>query len=382
VRRDREDTVGKLFVLSRRGLPELIKRPLRHLYDWMPQGWRRSSVFRATLKELRASEHWTPSQIENMQLGRLRQLVTHATHYVPAYLQRFAAAGVNRMTLETLRDLEKFPFLTKDDLRRLPGKYRSTNMRDEELEWTVSGGATGAPAGFHHQKGQFNDVMSACRLVSWERTGYRWYDSPAIDLTASLRGAAKRVASQNMLYISVSALDPKRFGECVDAVRAQRPQFLIGFPSTLILFAKLVAAADLKLPVRGIISDSEALYEDQKAILEATFGARIFQWYGLSENAGFAAACEKSERYHFFPTMGIVELIGDKGDPVHREGEEGEIVLTGLTTWATPFIRYRTGDRGAWGPPCCEACRRPFPTLERIRGRVYDQRMPPTQLAA
>ena len=57
---------------------------------------------------------------------------------------------------------------------------------------------------------------------------------------------------------------------------------------------------------------------------------------------------------------------------VTRQGEEGEIVLTGFFTTATPFIRYRTGDRGVFQSTSCYACGKDFLTISRIVGRDQD----------
>ena len=47
------------------------------------------------------------------------------------------------------------------------------------------------------------------------------------------------------------------------------------------------------------------------------------------------------------------------------------MVCTGLNNLAMPLIRYRTGDRVRLDAGACE-CRRPFPLVEEIEGRVED----------
>jgi phenylacetate-CoA ligase len=46
-------------------------------------------------------------------------------------------------------------------------------------------------------------------------------------------------------------------------------------------------------------------------------------------------------------------------------------VVTGLMNYATPFIRYRIGDRGTLTRRMC-SCGRPFPLLGSISGRLIE----------
>jgi len=185
--------------------------------------------------------------------------------------------------------------------------------------------------------------------------------------------ATRFEASQNIFYISIAALESGKFAQYKKSLEDLRPEFIIGFPSTVASLARLMQDAGAALPtVRGIIIASEVLYEDQRDLLKAMFGVPVLQWYGMGEYAGFASGCEHSEDYHFFPQLGILELIDAQGQPLHEEGQEGEIVLTGFYNWATPFIRYRTGDRGRWGPASCPQCRRPYPLLRQITGRLRE----------
>jgi phenylacetate-CoA ligase len=49
-------------------------------------------------------------------------------------------------------------------------------------------------------------------------------------------------------------------------------------------------------------------------------------------------------------------------------GEQGRVVLTVLSNFATPLLRYEIGDIAVPGAPC--ACGRGLPVIERVAGRV------------
>jgi phenylacetate-CoA ligase len=65
----------------------------------------------------------------------------------------------------------------------------------------------------------------------------------------------------------------------------------------------------------------------------------------------------------------IVEILRD-GRPA-APGERGEVVATGLHSFAMPFVRYRLGDLAIRGPERCP-CGAPFTTIASLEGRVLD----------
>jgi phenylacetate-CoA ligase len=81
-----------------------------------------------------------------------------------------------------------------------------------------------------------------------------------------------------------------------------------------------------------------------------------------------AAGCEKSNNYHVWPTYGYFELLDEKGQPVTKSGQQGEIVGTGFINTVMPFIRYRTGDYATYIGDRCDACGREHLIISEIRG--------------
>ena len=73
----------------------------------------RSSEARA----LEPIETASRDEIEALQLQRLRWTVQHAYDNVPHYRQAFDAKGVHPSDLRELKDIAKFPFTVKKDLR-------------------------------------------------------------------------------------------------------------------------------------------------------------------------------------------------------------------------------------------------------------------------
>jgi phenylacetate-CoA ligase len=138
-------------------------------------------------------------------------------------------------------------------------------------------------------------------------------------------------------------------------------------------FARRLKDLGLEPPrFRAVLAASENLYPGQREFIESFFGARLFSWYGHTENVILAGECEVSNDYHIFPEYGVAEVIKEDGSPAHREGEVGELVGTSLDNFAMPLIRYRTDDWAVIGPSGC-ACGRSYKLLKETRGRWHQE---------
>ncbi len=87
--------------------------------------------------------------------------------------------------------------------------------------------------------------------------------------------------------------------------------------------------------------------------------------YGMTESAALGGECEHSTDIHMYPQFGLTELVESVGG--HKE-----IIATGFTNYAMPFIRYKTFDLVTGSKESCPKCGRNHKTLRAIEGRVQD----------
>ena len=119
------------------------------------------------------------------------------------------------------------------------------------------------------------------------------------------------------------------------------------------------------------IFGAEPWTEGMRREIERRLGIDAVDIYGLSEvgGPGVANECLESKdgptiwEDHFYP-----EIIDPESGEVLPDGEPGELVLTTLTRWALPMIRYRTRDLTRLLPPSARSMRR----MDRIAGRSDD----------
>ena len=106
---------------------------------------------------------------------------------------------------------------------------------------------------------------------------------------------------------------------------------------------------------------------------------RIVGTYGFTEARMAWAECPNAENrstgYHLHPDLGVFEVIDPKSGAVVPDGEDGELVYTGILGHGTCVLRYRTGDLCVggitWKP--CPSCGRTLPRIGAELRRVSEQ---------
>ena len=110
------------------------------------------------------------------------------------------------------------------------------------------------------------------------------------------------------------------------------------------------------------------LTAESRSLIESTFGCRVFNRYGSREFAVIASECDAHQGLHISAENLLVEVLVNG---VPTTDQDGEIVITDLTNFAMPLIRYRTRDMGRLEMRACR-CGRGLPLLHLTGGRTTD----------
>ena len=122
-----------------------------------------------------------------------------------------------------------------------------------------------------------------------------------------------------------------------------------------------------------LVIGAEPHSEEHRSRIEAMFGVKAYNSFGLSEmnGPGVAFECTEQNGLHVWEDAFLVEIIDPLTLLPKRDGEVGELVMTTLDRQAMPLIRYRTRDLTRILPGPC-ACGRTHRRLDRIGGRSDD----------
>src|SRR5262249_22746707 len=110
-----------------------------------------------------------------------------------------------------------------------------------------------------------------------------------------------------------------------------------------------------------------------RARIEEAGGARVMDHSGMTEIGPLGIECpENPAGLHLIESECLPEIVDPQTGQPMAAGQPGELVLTNFGRWASPLIRYRTGDLVQADPHPCP-CGRPFLRLAGgILGRTDD----------
>jgi phenylacetate-CoA ligase len=351
-----------------------LKTMLKPVYYRLPSRFCYGPQFYPTFKLLEQSQHWGEDRLAEFQISKLRTMLRHCQRNVPYYRRLFRDLGFDPAGVRDAGDLRALPLLDKETVRAKMREFLAENIDPADMLYFTTGGSTGTPLAVYNLR-HAGGREWAFMLAQWARVGFHYTDRRAI-----LRGWPvnnkrhwRYEASERGYAFSNFHMTPENVSEYARVMREKKIPYLHSYPSAIIDFARHLKELRLEPPrFRAILASSENLYAGQREFIESFFGARLFSWYGHTEDLILAGECESSNDYHIFPEYGVAEVIKEDGSEAARPGEMGELVGTTLDNFAMPLIRYRTDDWAVTGGGSC-ACGRNYRLLKETRGRWHQE---------
>ena len=304
----------------------------------------------STLSALGEVRQVSRDELEALQLQRLRATLEHVYANSAPYRQKFEAAGVTPASLNTLADLSKFPFTSKDDLRaEYPFGLFSVPM-EQVVRVHASSGTTGKPTVVGYTREDI-EHWASCVARSIEAAGGRPGDRVQVAYGYGLfTGGLGAHYGAEKLGCTVIPMSGGQTEKQVQLLQDFQSDIIMVTPSYMLNIAdeidrQGIDPAGLKLRI-GIFG-AEPWTPAMREAIEARCHLDATDIYGLSEVMGPGVAQEFVESKdgptvwedHFYP-----EVIDPETGAVLPDGAEGELVFTSLTKRAFPVIRYRTRD--------------------------------------
>ncbi|MDI6449526.1 AMP-binding protein [Anaerobaca lacustris] len=282
------------------------------------------------------------ARVASLQWELVCDTVNWAVRHVPFY------AG--RRPLGDERDLREFPIVTKADYQEHMSAFLAPAARRHALP-ANTGGSSGVRMDFFLHKGRSRPKEKA--HSDWYTSLFGWTRRSRVLV---VRGKAlqrnrlfERQTLNSRLAVSCHDITEANIGRVVDAIQAFRPEFILAYPSALMVFTKLlgdVSALGSERPLKAVFLGSEVLSDPDRRWFAQFYRTRIVSWYGHSECVLHGGCVPESDDYHFFPFYGYAELVDEDGKEIVEPDRVGRIVGTSFDNRVMPFIRYDTGDLG------------------------------------
>jgi phenylacetate-CoA ligase len=321
-----------------------------------------------------AIETLKPDQLRELQLTRLRDTLRRAAQS-PFYRERLADAGVSPASLRSLEDIQKIPLTTKDDLRGR-GQDMLTVPRTELVRLHASSGTTGRATVIYYTRADIEawaDLLARSMYMTGVRPGDVFQNMMGYGLFTGGLGFHYGAERLGCLTIPAGAGNSKRQ---VQLVRDFQTTAVHIIPSFALYLLNTFAAEGLDprdLPLKIAFIGAEPHTEDMRRRIEAAYGLKAYNSYGLSEmnGPGVAFECPEQNGMHVWEDAYLLEVLDPQTLAPVPPGVTGELVFTNLTRQGMPLIRYRSRDLASYDDrpcPCGRSCRR----ISRLQGRTDD----------
>lgn len=361
--------------------PNFIQNILFNLYAEKVTQLKFGKDFKIRLEELEKSQWYNLSELQALQLEKLKHLLNHCYENVQYYRKLFDEINFKPSEIKGLEDLHRIPILTRDQVKNNLSLLAAKNIPKSQRIIRNTSGTTGSPMFFFVDKKSYA-VNRAYTLRYWKWAGFNLGDE-----RITLQG--RRIVKWNrikppfwmynkwdkQLLFSTYHLSEELMPYFVDKLNEFRPQIIEGYPSAVYVLAKYMDDKNLNYRSKAVFTSSETLYPIQREVIEKVFQCKIFDKYGLSEMFFIATECEKHKGLHLNMEYAIVEILDERDEPV-APGTAGRIVCTGLENYSMPLIRYDTGDIGSLLTDTCP-CGRHSPLMSPVTTKAEDQILTP-----
>ena len=345
-------------------------------YFWLIRKFRFGRIYLRKLREFELNDKMKEAQMRELQWGLLKKILDHAYRNVPFYHRRFEEAGVHPSNINKPDDFRRLPILTRKDIQTHVDELVATNYDRNELHRNATGGSTGSPMPFYED----NEYLAFKHAAKMRARGWTGFFEG--QKTAVIWGAARDLGATNwwtrlgvllirrQRRLNANNITAERMEEFARVLIDWKPRFIYGYPSSLYLFACYLKERGLDvIRPTAVETSAEKLLDNQRAMIEDVFRCRVLDFYGSREIAAIACECNEHQGLHIFSDNVYLELLRE-GKPA-EPGLEGEVIITGLTNYAMPLIRYQNGDLARARREKCP-CGRPFPLLTEVVGRSND----------
>ena len=328
------------------------------------------------LAELDKSQYWSTNKLVDQQWTLFKAMVSHAFETCPYYRQKYREAGITPSDLRSRADIDRVPTITKEEIQEYRDEMVSTKYSTGSLIPDMTGGSTGSPMQFYYDKERLDSRVGATlrhnRWAGWEigdRAAILWGAPQDIKMSGKLKDRMRTWIQERRLILDASALSEAAMANFARELIRYRPTVLQAYSNTLGLFARYIQAQKIEeIRPQGIICSAEVLTEDNRRLIEETFGCSVYNRYGCRELAVIASECDAHQGLHINAENLLVEAVNNGRSCID---EDGEIVITDLRNFAMPMIRYRIRDVGRIKQASC-VCSRGLPLMELAGGRVTD----------
>ncbi|MBQ8301207.1 MAG: phenylacetate--CoA ligase [Clostridia bacterium] len=313
--------------------------------------------------------------IREHQLEKLKWQVSRIYENVQMYRERMDEMGIKPEDIQTLDDLAKLPFTTKQDLRDYYPFQLFAVPKREIVRIHASSGTTGKQivSGYtRNDLDQWANGFARQLVATGADEKSRVQVSYGYGLFTGGLGAHQGAEKIGAMVIPTSSGNTERQIRFMCDLGSTH---LCCTPSYAMYLGETVKEMGVKnqLNLKAGIFGAEPWTEEMRKQIEEALGLKAYDVYGLTEimGPGVSYECSMQAGMHICEDMFIAEIIDPDTGEVLPEGSFGELVISTITKEGQPLLRYRTRDLCVLDYTPCK-CGRTHVRMKKPAGRTDD----------
>jgi phenylacetate-CoA ligase len=314
--------------------------------------------------------------MRNYQSTKLRETVERVYFNVPFYRNKMQEAGLGPDSINSIDDLSKLPFTTKQDLRdNYPFSMFAVPM-SEIVRIHASSGTTGKPTVVGYTRNDIS-IWSEVMARTLTAAGANRHDFIQIAYGYGLfTGGLGLHYGGEKIGASVIPISGGNTVRQIQLMHDFGTTVLACTPSYALYLAEAIEESGIKreeLKLRIGVFGAEPWTENMRREIEEKLRIRAIDIFGMSEviGPGVASECPVQSGLHINEDHFLPEIIDPDTLQVLPAGQPGELVFTTITKEGLPLLRYRTRDLTRLNYEKC-SCGRTLVRMEKCLGRSDD----------
>ncbi len=315
-------------------------------------------------------------QMHDLQSRRLKDMVVRVYHNVEFYRRKMQELGLEPGDINTIDDLVKLPFTTKQDLRDNYPFGLFAVPKSEVVRVHASSGTTGKSTVVAYTRKDveiFSEVVARALCCS----GVTKHDIVQVAYGYGLfTGGLGLHYGAEKLGAAVVPISGGNTAKQLTLLQDFGSTVLACTPSYAAHLSEAIAEEGIDavdLPLRVGVFGAEPWSQEMRMKIEDGLKIKAFDIYGLSEiiGPGVSNSCECQNGLHIAEDHFVPEILDPNTLKPVEPGVTGELVFTTVTKEAMPLLRYRTRDLSSLDYTPCD-CGRTNVRMAKIFGRSDD----------
>ncbi|MGK0446363.1 MAG: phenylacetate-CoA ligase [Polaribacter sp.] len=350
--------------------PLFVQNILVSIFNILAYKNRYGGNYSKYLKHYKNYRNASLKELKQEQLKRLHEFSIYVLKHSLFYKELYGSS----ITSINLDNIGNLPLVVKADLQSHYDTIRTINIKNGIKSKT--GGTTGKSLEVVFTKDNMQErfaILDTFRGQFGYSLGKRtaWFSGKNIVFEKDVKNKRfwKTDYFHNIRYYSSFHIKNEYLAYYIKNLISFKPEFIAGFPSTILELAQYGLAHNISFPantIKAIFLTAEIITPTMRKTFELFFKTKVYDQYASSEGAPFIFEC-KNQNLHLQLQTGIFEVLDEHNNPAN----EGKLVVTSFTTCGTPLIRYDIGDSVTLSDKVCN-CGDKNPIVNRILGREGD----------